>query len=151
MNRLPDKPSELLRVALSHFLACEQDSKYVIDMSRWYHAVHETMCEVCFAGSVIAGNLMPDVVNTTFGTVSIVPWYFDDDTENKLCALDAIRQGGIFEFFNNLDLVKPESLPSYIYHKSERGSYIWPDYHINRDDWMAWIEGFIGILEAEGL
>lgn len=51
-NRLPDKLSELIEVALMDLILAEQMKEYEIDMGA-YH-VANGKCRVCFAGSVIA-------------------------------------------------------------------------------------------------
>ena len=53
MKQLPNKPSELIRLALSDLEECEQDPKYAVDMGSWHRPVG-AQCLVCLAGSVMA-------------------------------------------------------------------------------------------------
>ena len=52
---LPDKPSELIRLALSDLEKCEGDSRYEVDMNEWHVPTQKGhVCYVCLAGSVMA-------------------------------------------------------------------------------------------------
>ena len=54
MKKLPNKPSELLKVALTDLELVEGDSKYRVDMRNWHTPQYDKTCEVCLAGSVMA-------------------------------------------------------------------------------------------------
>ena len=104
---LPDKPSELIRLALYDLELCEQDERYAINMSRW-HLPSENECLVCLAGSVMAKSLNADAWNY------LDPCDYNHKTEMKLIALDEFRTGGVCsgiellfpESFKNMDLSK---------------------------------------------
>lgn len=91
---LPDKPSELIKLALNDLEKAEKSSDYVIDMSQWKSLSKNTgKCSVCLAGSVMAGTLQvpvwmevhdPEVING-----------LSDSDIFKLMALDEFRQGYI--------------------------------------------------------
>lgn len=89
MTLLPDKPSELIRVALKDLEACEQDDRYVIDMSAW-HSPQGRLCHVCLAGAVMAQSLG---VSPHYEKVPSEFQRQDPDTETKLLALNRFREG----------------------------------------------------------
>lgn len=87
-SKLPDKPSELIRVALKDLAVVEKDERYVVDMGSW-HERRRSRCAVCFAGAVMAGTLGAS------HSKSITPGDFDGVTAMKLAALDSIRTGWV--------------------------------------------------------
>ena len=89
MSELPDKPSELIRLALADLRKCEADPRYVIDMAEWHRPVTSELCSVCLAGSVMARSLGRDI------WIDLVPSTFESDTRNKLHALDYFRSGHV--------------------------------------------------------
>ena len=108
MSKLPDKPSELIRVALADLEKCEADPRYLIDMDRWHSGIrHDSNepCAVCFAGSVMAQRLGADHRYYISG-----PGRFDED-EGKLHALNAFREGriaaGLIAFYGHLPSSQP--------------------------------------------
>ena len=89
--RLPNKPSELLTVALNDLIKTEKDPRYKVDMYTW-HDPHlddndDGHCFVCLAGSVIAQSLEASPL------AYALPGHFDSDTRQKLVALDYFQQG----------------------------------------------------------
>lgn len=55
---LPDKPSELLVLALEDLEKVEKDPKYQVNMGTWHRpSEFEPVCLVCLAGAVMAGHL----------------------------------------------------------------------------------------------
>lgn len=110
MKKLPNKPSELIKVALADLAKCERSKKYVIEMGNWHVLRPNNKCEVCFAGAVMAKTLKlggisldADWVPRNFGC------HFDEDTASKLYALDDLRTGDIAEA---LDVLKVLEVPS---------------------------------------
>lgn len=57
MTQLPDKPSELIRLAVADLERAEASPDYIIDMGCWHEPIPNGLCAVCFAGAVIAGTL----------------------------------------------------------------------------------------------
>lgn len=110
-NQLPSVPSELITVALNDFIAAENAPNVKIDMDTW-HAVLDLditkppTCVVCLGGAVIRGTLMPDIDTKKY----IAPEDFDVDTEMKLHALDALRQGRVLQFLDYIPFVKATPL-----------------------------------------
>lgn len=98
-NKLPEKLSELIEVALADLIKCERSAKYEIDMTV-YHikpGVIRKQCCVCFAGGVMAQSLGADPKN------SIDIWDYPPLTTWKLRALDDIRKGHVTTALNSLD------------------------------------------------
>jgi hypothetical protein len=85
---LPDKPSELIRLALHDMRLCEVNPDYKFDMATWHTYVpSEHICYVCLAGSVVANTLKYDV-NKCFTWNEL-----GKETQDKLDFLDSIRRG----------------------------------------------------------
>jgi hypothetical protein len=108
---LPDKPSELIRLAVKDLKSIEKSKKYVVYMHRYHQTVDNDMmdyfslpegkCAVCFAGSIMARTLKCDPKET------VRPDDFDVKTERKLYALDSFRTGSIYEAFDYLKIKVP--------------------------------------------
>lgn len=88
---LPDKPSELILLALEDLEKTEKDGRYRIDM-RVYHALMDPgmVCSVCLAGAVIAQRLAPDCDD-----LILTPLDFGGVNERKLEALNEFRMGSV--------------------------------------------------------
>ena len=97
---LPDRPSELLQLALDDLRKCEADPRFVIDMRYWLVAKTNT-CHVCLAGSVMAQSLGANV------EFDCSPGSFDRDTLKKLMALNYFRQGCIQLGYESLGRKRP--------------------------------------------
>lgn len=87
-NTLPDKPSELIRVALADLVKVERSPKYVVNMEDWHVPIISGVCEVCFAGAVMAKTLEADR-DVFFNPEDMMSM----DIEHKLIALDYFRMG----------------------------------------------------------
>lgn len=87
MSKLPNKPSDLLDVALRDLEACEQDDNYEIRMSLWHSSNHnlDKKCFVCLAGAVMA-KTMGTPVTARGDPYDLVP-----HAKNKLQFIDACR------------------------------------------------------------
>jgi hypothetical protein len=101
---LPDKPSDLLELALRDLEFVEQDDKYRVRMWMWHLPERAFMqpaspplyCNVCLAGSVLAKTL-----NVPFD-VPVLVSEFDasgdeafDKLVHKLRAVDYLREGDV--------------------------------------------------------
>lgn len=104
MNKLPDKPSELIRVALVDLRKCEADKRYRIDMNQWHVPVHTTQveenvdehaCFVCLSGAVMGQTLEVPLDYYANRTSS----KFDRDTQCKLGAINFLRMGNLTDAF----------------------------------------------------
>ena len=56
-NKLPNKPSELLSLALKDLTAAERTKTINIDMGIYYEKNNDKTCSVCLAGSIMAKTL----------------------------------------------------------------------------------------------
>lgn len=132
MNKLPDTPSALIRVAIADMeKVLSMPQRYRIVMNTWHNPIdiytqeefasEDMRCCVCFAGSVMAqtlgidDKLSVDVADdeVAFMVRSIkkngdfhTPVYIDEDTSRKLFALNEFRAGspmsGIITFYRHL-------------------------------------------------
>lgn len=87
---LPDKPSELIRVALEDVRLVEKDDRYIVFMDDWHTTRNrEGACHVCLAGAVMAKSLKANVWEYT------TPKKYPTDVRSKLFALDHFRSGDV--------------------------------------------------------
>ena len=57
VDKLPNKPSELIRLAIKDLSAVEKLKEYKVDMHTWHEAPNDYnyyKCQVCFGGAVMA-------------------------------------------------------------------------------------------------
>lgn len=106
MNDLPDKPSELIRVALRDLRRVEDNPNYKIDMMVWHCPDgNDGVCRVCLAGAVMAGlGAPPDE--------SLSPYGYPARTVQALCSLNRFRQGRIHHALNALHIQPDDHTPS---------------------------------------
>lgn len=91
-NKLPNLPSDLLRLAVDDLTRVEADSRYRVDMGFWHKPTTSpdnggVVCGVCLAGAVMAKSLEAEI------NVSASPVNADDKTYNQLEALNSFRAG----------------------------------------------------------
>ena len=104
-KELPDKPSELLALALSDLEKAECSDQYIIDMLYWHEPdISSGKCLVCLAGAVMAFSLYFSPDEDFF----FVECSFE--ISRKIFALNNFRLGYIFEAFNNLNISFPEGM-----------------------------------------
>jgi hypothetical protein len=61
MTQLPNKLSDLIELALNDLEAVEaQPDKYRVNMLNWHEPQEDGICEVCFAGAVLANTIKLD-------------------------------------------------------------------------------------------
>lgn len=94
-DTLPNKPSELIRVALQDLRKVERSKKYLISMESWHMPTHLysselPKCYVCLAGAVMAKEF--DIPVDDYAT----PYTFPRKIEDKLIALNNFRCGWIY-------------------------------------------------------
>ena len=90
---LPDKPSELINMALKNLNQCLKDDNYHVDMFYFHtYFMGENKCHVCLAGSVFAKTMKA-------GTNESMAWKLMEypNEKNKLYALDDFRNGNIIQ------------------------------------------------------
>ena len=165
-QRLPDKPSELLILAMEDIERVEADPRYKIDMGSWHEP--NGKCKVCAAGSVMAKTLkLPINVNSDYEGCHVETNEqnvdFDSDTERKLAAINSFRCGDMYDGFKKMNLSSkiPRSFQYFNEYGQEKTLEYGPldpyDDHLddlsqyNRKEWKAHMATIIGILQAEGL
>ena len=84
--RLPSKPSKLIRVALEDLEKAEAAEGVDVWMPVW-HQVTGGVCTVCFAGAVMR--------RASSDGETLCPADFDEETADKLCALNHLRAGSV--------------------------------------------------------
>lgn len=110
-DKLPSKPSALIRQAVRDLQSCERSSRYWIDMHQWHtpHGDHDDVCYVCLAGSVMAQSLGSDPSEV------MDPVDLDVEDENKMLFLNSLRCGLL------LDVVEFNDA--------------FPDHRLSEDEW----------------
>ena len=147
MSKLPDKPSELIRVALADLAKCELDPRYRINMGTWHKPTdtEEAECMVCLAGAVMAKSLGAPM------SMKYTPSVYapDDVSTQKLYALDLFRTGEVIAACERLescgaidsaDLARLDI-------SDERMSH----YEAHEEAFKREMEGLAADLEANGL
>ena len=92
--KLPNKPSDLIDLAMFDLEQIEKDRRYRVEMSKWHESTvigGEEICEVCLAGSVMANSL-----GAIHGREAC-PQDYDEETAMALDALDCFRLGNVKE------------------------------------------------------
>ncbi len=89
VNKLPNKPSALIRVALVDVKLCRKDPRYKLSMGCWHSFNSYTgKCSICLAGSVVAQTLKKSY------KLNIIPEDCNS-VEMKLRAIDRFRTGRV--------------------------------------------------------
>jgi hypothetical protein len=102
-NRLPDKLSDLIELAVADCRKVEADPRYELNMNAWHSGLDDrhSRCAVCMAGAVMAQTLGVPYEHTSIpefcgiGTSMVV--------EDRLYALDAVRLGNVATALAYLD------------------------------------------------
>jgi hypothetical protein len=89
---LPDKLSDLLDLAVNDALKVSKLKKFKLNMGDWLETYDDGNCNVCLAGSVMAGTLKVRTNNA-------YPSQFGLSVSNKLDFLNTIRIGSIHNLF----------------------------------------------------
>ena len=110
-DKLPDKPSELLEMALGDLRECAEDPAYRLDSSRWFsyrgqydsngRAVGE-VCLVCLGGAVMAKRLPCELGDDDSPTFLYEMGTIGEGDKNKLHALDDFRTGDFADAFKEM-------------------------------------------------
>lgn len=102
-KRLPNKPSELIRVAIRDFREVLRLKKYRINMGTWHQPTPRgKTCQVCLAGAVIARSLAVSPKKEH------CPMDRQGATSRKLQALNAFRVGSFGAAFHDLGIATPD-------------------------------------------
>ena len=143
MTQLPDKPSALIRLALTDLRKVEkQPDIYAVNMYFWHRSYDDPVfkdgraqCSVCLAGAVMAKslNVSPDC--------NVRPESFEASTYQKLMALDCFRKGDLRDGLMQLSLHRVV-LPN--------GMRV-ADYDEDKVQFHSDMEALASILDARGL
>ena len=150
MSTLPEKPSELIRLALHDMELCEQDDRYIIDMDAW-HVAFENKCYVCLAGSIIAKSLSADIFR------SAVPRDYNTEIIAKLLAIEEFRLGYVYNGIRLLVLEQFMSKgPDYLFELFDSLNYKYVDrdiikYEENPEKFTRQMHKLADDLERVGL
>lgn len=138
--KLPDKPSELLLLALADLEAVERDPRYRVNMATWLERV-DGVCYVCFAGAVMAQTCgVGDSITPRDGDIEDV---FGKKVGRKLRALDYFRLGWVDEALDMFGI--DQFRVGDDYYTSPRG------YREDPEGFKQDMASLAGILQAEGL
>lgn len=147
MNKLPDKPSELLLLALQDMDAMEKVG-HTINMGGWCWNSLDESCRVCLAGAVMLKRFKPWIKDRLLLTQHAIPSDIKSyDIMCKLYALNFLRGGHIQAAFSQLEFDLPESLPNTVIDYSSLNKMS----QDNRPEWINHMLDLVGILQAEGL
>ena len=119
---LPDRPSELIDIALEDLEAVEKDPKYRVNMSAWHRPdpfSGDGMCVVCLAGAVMARRTAKGLPRD----FSFKPSDYGPRNFVRLHALNDLRTGDVEDALGALGLEKPRGMRSW---------YSIPDYEVER-------------------
>lgn len=138
MSRLPDRPSDLLTVALADLAAAERNPLYRVSMDTW-HVPQDGVCSVCMAGAVMAGTLgMNPDRHLSPGDAEVL----GPDLEAKLQSLDDLRCGDLGEALSNLGMELPEYLAA---------RHHIPEYEDNVQGFHRELHKLAGLMRSEGI
>jgi len=130
---LPDKPSELLRLAVHDAKLCARSKKYVLDMEAW-HDLDRDGCHVCMAGAVIAKTLQKETdCNGILG----------DHAWARLHVINCLRTGSAtFTAYNMYTLLRT--------HPAQQLIFAHFDPRKGRAPWRIYLQA-ADLLEKDGL
>jgi hypothetical protein len=131
MTQLPEKLSDLLRLAVRDCMTVEKMPDRRLDMET-FHWPSETVCVVCMAGAVMDRTLGADP------DAELGPDDFDRETGKRLHAIDAMRQG---------ELPGWEGPARIEFSDAIEGDY---DRNLNRASWQTYLAA-ADLLERHGL
>jgi len=161
---LPDKPSELLLLALEDLEAVEQDPAYLVDMRHWAsrNRRYTQECSVCLAGSVMVKRLIPKQYLNDLDSFQFEPINFHrgflmgcEDVANKLYAINFFRIGAVEAGLTQLGLSVNESTRArfrdFFPDKDSQRMDDLSSSERTREHWRLNMLTIVGVLQAEGL
>ena len=97
---LPDTLHGLIRTAIDDARGLNR-RKYKPRCDEWHCPDEDGRCEVCLAGSILAGTLQCSPKK------NYAPWEFPDKLQHKLEALEAVRSGSWLEAYRLVHQRRP--------------------------------------------
>lgn len=147
MTLLPDKLSDLIRLALCDLKEVERDPRYAVDMAVW-HLSHPITgrCAVCLAGSVMAKTLGVPPAR------GVSPAWFFERVRARLEALDAVRTDDLQYALMEIGAVD-QNRACALQHEWERAAFGVPSsgYKMNPETFKARLAAMAHFLERRGL
>lgn len=140
---LPDKPSELILVALQDLEKVEKDPLFNVNMSEWvFYNSYTHRCHVCLAGAVMMKTLEARGYKLPRDAASISPSNFGfKEYQSKLLALDSFRLGDVGEGLEEMGLFAPQL----------NYCYTMPSYNNNPEKFKRRMRAMSRMLRAHGL
>lgn len=141
--RLPDTPSELIRLAVADARALSRE-RYHPNAQTW-HESFGGRCYICDAGAVMAGTLRLDPDSRIDLGTPYCPW--TADTHGKLAALDCFRRGFIHHGLVEMGIRPPagaDAMSREAAHSANRNYDNWQEFDAHLEDMertAAWLEG----------
>jgi len=150
MQPLPDKPSDLIRLALKDEDKANRSPKYRVHMNIWHEVYtydRQQLCHVCFAGAVMAFTLGAKWAD------DLEPEDFINGNHDKLNALDAFRTGDIYEGVGIMQLIGKVRKANIFDEEEFHPHFYFPiaDYEDNRRKWRKSMFGIANIFAGGGL
>jgi hypothetical protein len=114
MKQLPNKPSELILLAVKDLGRAEKSKLHQIDMNYWHKPDNfqpitpENRCSVCFAGSIMAFSLNTNPSKYIHSLE--LSYKFGIKNAKKFQFLNCVRQGNIGVGLANLGIKLPEDI-----------------------------------------
>ena len=138
-KRLPDKPSELIRVALEDVKKVENTPGYKVNLHEWNEVRRDGLCHVCLGGSVLVQRC--GAKNGESPGVLLEQKRIDHETYRKLYALDYFRWGNVKAGLDEMGISSVD-LP---------GQLLVTDYKNGPAAFFHDMENVARVLEARGL
>lgn len=147
---LPDKPSELILLALADLEKCELDDNYRVNMNVWHEYDYPTSmeheykptCQICLGGAIMAQTLEVSLEEC------VDPSSFKGDLDPKLRSLNAFREGRLHEALKILSLERyNSSIPRVV----PTTSYTTITYGDNRTNFYQCMNNIVEILKRANL
>lgn len=147
-NRLPEKASDLIELAIADLAKAKRSKKYRIDMGVWHvpgRASNNT-CTVCLAGSVMAYSLAVALKEKTS------PYAYEENdphTYGRLMALNEFRNGWIEDGLEQMGIypLKDGALED----EARRIQDNWNHYENNTVGWHRCMRETVELLRKHNL
>lgn len=137
--KLPDTPSQLLKLALTDLKKCERSKKFKINMNDYWYYQNKNTCFVCLAGAVMVKSL--NIPTTYEGNITPFSLMFDENIRRKLRAINSFRCGDIVMAYSHFNRKMPDILPK---------EFLIRDYYLNTREFKKDIQFLISELKKIG-
>lgn len=156
MEKLPEKTSALIRVALADLIKCEADDRFVIDMNYWHSHMRvepgntEKRCFVCLAGAALSQTAaIPHewATNDVWDALAR-----NDANRQRVFALDCVREGNIVTAVERVEAwtTNPVDRAVKLRRIEDAHRYEYRSYSDDPDAFKVWLELVAADLEQVG-